>query len=180
MAAQFRRHLEPRAEADTKEFLLIEGLFQDWVSYIETDRTEGRFPGYAGAGRQPQLARLLHDYVRQRGIAAVEIDVKETPEIGEDPSRQPKLLRQSQRESHAQRADIIIVATQCIASTGIARADTGGGEPAQIVAADEKAILDPHPLPEAADVAELPGRADHPLGIERIEPATREIVADTA
>src|SRR5690349_16617787 len=111
---------------------------------------------------------------------AMLIEVEQAAEIAEDATGDAQLLRQTDRKSQRDCANIIDIAAERIVGLQIARADAAGGEAAQIVAADEEAILDAYNIIEALDVSSLAGQAQHVLRRQRIEITAAQQRADIA
>src|SRR5947207_541254 len=72
-------------------------------------------------------------------------------DIGEDPAGNAQFLRKSERYRQTQRGDIVFVAAECVLRDGVAGADAGRLETAQIVTADEEAVLQQHLLTAIAE-----------------------------
>src|SRR5262249_55833268 len=97
-----------------------------------------------------------------------------------DPAGEAELLRQPEREAERHRGDIVLVAAERVLGHMVARPDTGGAEAAQIVAADEVAILDPHLLANPVYAADLAAEAQRPFRRQRNVIGGGELGADVA
>src|SRR5262245_124847 len=119
---------EPRSNAESKVFLLVGILLEEWVRQVEGERTEGRVPRETGAGRYAD-ARLIEDVVHARidvVVRKIETGVEQSAEVAEHPSSDLVLLRQTHRKRKLGRPRKVLGAAKEIAGFQIARPDAPG------------------------------------------------------